>query len=468
MKKLTIHFLRFFRSFSTKVTLALILSMLFIGALNIFLIYKLSLDAQLNDLRNKLQIIAQTSALLVDADMLMQVPLNREGVNTVQFKVLSDKFKKIKEINPPIKYIYTLAKTEKEGIWQFIIDIDLYSYSSKRKNQTAYPGDKYDASRFPEMLKGFEQPSADKKLEVDEWGVTLSGYAPIRDKNGNSVAMLGVDMMADDVYAIQREVHRRAVIVLTLGIILSILIGVIISRRISNPIRKLVEGTRRISRGEMNYRIEIKGNDEISGLARSFNCMTRNLSLSKKRLVSYFYDVVQSLVRILEAKDHYTRGHSERVAEYAQEIAVKMGFSPEKVELLKEITLLHDIGKIGIQEGILNKKEKLTEQDWVEIHKHPVLGEDILRPIFLTEEMLEIVRSHHERYDGKGYPDKIKGKDINTFTAIVSVADAYDAMTSLRAYRPALSKQEAIRELKDNKGRQFNSHIVDVFIQILD
>ncbi|MFH0790686.1 MAG: HD-GYP domain-containing protein [Candidatus Omnitrophota bacterium] len=467
MKKLIIRFSRFFRSFSIKVALAFIISMLFVGALNIFLIYRFSLNSQFNDLRNKLQIIAQTSALLVDADMLTRIPLNRAGIDTVEFKTISDKLKKIREINPPIKYIYTLTKTEEEGVWQFIIDVDLFSRSAKRKNQTAYPGDKYDASRFPEMLKGFERPSADKKLEADEWGVTLSGYAPIRDQNGKSVAVLGVDIMADDVCAIQREVHRRAFLVLTLGIILSILLGLLISRRISNPIRKLVEGTHRIGRGQMGYRIEIKGNDEISGLARSFNRMARTLSRSRERLVSYFYDVVQSLVRILEAKDHYTRGHSERVAGYAEKIAFKMGFSPEKVELLKEITLLHDIGKIGIQEGILNKKEKLTEQDWEEIHKHPVVGEDILKPIFLSEEMLEIVRSHHERYDGKGYPDKIKGKDISTFAAIVSVADAYDAMTSFRAYRPALSKEEAVRELKENKGSQFNSHVVDVFIQIL-
>ncbi|MFH0790685.1 MAG: HD domain-containing phosphohydrolase [Candidatus Omnitrophota bacterium] len=456
----------FFRSFRAKITLTLILCVFLTGVINLFLIHKITFDSAIKNLRNRLMIIAQTSTLMVDADLLMQIPLNRDGVNTAQFKTVVDVLKKIKDVIPSIKYIYILTKTGQQGIWRFIVDFDS-SVQGKKEDDTAYPGDKYDASRFPEMIRGYEQPSADKKLEVDEWGVTLSGYAPIRDKSGKSVAMLGVDMMADDVYAIQKTVDRQVFFVLILGIILSALLGILISRRITGPIKKLVEGTGHISEGELSFRIEVKGNDEISELAKSFNQMTASLFESRKKLVTYFYRMVQSLIRTLEARDTYTRGHSERVADYAGKIASKMGFSQKKLELLREVTLLHDIGKIGVQEGILNKKEKLTEQDWEEIRKHPVIGEDILRPIFLDKEMLEIVRCHHERYDGKGYPDKIKGENINILTAIVSVADAYDAMTSSRAYRPALSRETAIQELIKNKGSQFNPQVVDVFIQIL-
>ncbi len=456
----------FFRSFSAKITLTLILSVLLTGVIDLFLIHKITLDSAINNLRNRLMIIAQTSTLMVDTDLLMQIPLNRDGVNTAQFKTVTDVLKKIKDAVPSIKYIYILTKTGQQRIWRFIIDFDS-SASEKKEDDTAYPGDKYDASRFPEMLKGYYYPSADKKLEVDEWGVTLSGYAPIRDKNGESVAMLGVDMMADDVYAIQKTVDRQVFFVLIFGVILSAILGVLISRRITVPVKKLVEGTGHISEGELDFRIEIKGNDEISELANSFNQMTASLFESRKKLVTYFYRTVQSLIRTLEAKDPYTRGHAERVADYAGKIALKMGFSQRKLELLREVTMLHDIGKIGIQEGVLNKKEKLTEQDWEEIRKHPVVGEDILRPIFLDKEMLEIVRCHHERYDGKGYPDKIKGENINILTAIVSVADAYDAMTSSRAYRPALSQETAVQELIKNKGSQFNPQVVDVFVQIL-
>lgn len=460
MKKLS---LLSFRSFRAKVTLVLVLSMLFVGVMNNFLIYKFALDSQLDALRNQLMIIAQTAALTIDADTLMKVPLNPEGANTPQYKNIVRKLQKIKEINLPIKYIYTMTKTEEKGIWQFIVDP-----TPLDEEDASYPGDKYNVARFPEMLKGFDNPSADKKLEVDEWGVTLSGYAPIRDKKGKAAAMLGVDVTADDVYLTQREIHKRAVFVLVLGIIFSLSLGMLISNRIADPIRKLAEGTRRIAKGDLQYQVEVKGRNEISELAHSFNEMAGSLSESRKKLHDYFYRAMESLVRLLEAKDVYTRGHSDRVAKYTEKIALKMNFPQEEVESLRKIAQVHDIGKLGIQESILNKKEKLTEEDWKIIKGHPDIGEKILRPVVFNEGMLAIVRGHHERYDGKGYPDGIKGDDITISSQIVSVADTYDAMTSTRAYRLSLSKEEAIEELKKNSGIQFNSRIVEAFLKVLE
>lgn len=460
MKKLS---LLSFRSFRAKVTLVLVLSMLFVGIMNNFLIYKFALDSELDALRNQLMIIAQTAALTIDADTLMKVPLNPEGANTPQYKNIVRKLKKIKEINLPIKYIYTMTKTEEKGIWQFIVDP-----TPLDEEDASYPGDKYNVARFPEMLKGFDNPSADKKLEVDEWGVTLSGYTPIRDKKGKAVAMLGVDITADDVYLTQREVHKRAVFVLVLGIIFSLSLGMLISNRIADPIRKLAEGTRRIAKGDLQYQVEVKGRNEISELAHSFNEMAGSLSESRKKLHDYFYRAMESLVRLLEAKDAYTRGHSGRVAKYTEKIALKMNFPQEEVESLRKIAKVHDIGKLGIPKSILNKKEKLTEEDWKTIQEHPGIGEKILRPVVFNEEMLAIVRGHHERYDGKGYPDGIKGDDITISSQIVSVADTYDAMTSTRAYRLSLSKEEAIEELKKNSGIQFNSRIIEAFLKVLE
>jgi HD-GYP domain-containing protein (c-di-GMP phosphodiesterase class II) len=356
-----------------------------------------------------------------------------------------------------------MTKTEEKGIWQFIVDP-----TPLDEEDASYPGDKYNVARFPEMLKGFDNPSADKKLEVDEWGVTLSGYAPIRDKKGKAAAMLGVDVTADDVYLTQREVHKRAVFVLVLGIIFSLSLGMLISNRIADPIRKLAEGTRRIAKGDLQYQVEVKGRNEISELAHSFNEMAGSLSESRKKLHDYFYRAMESLVRLLEAKDAYTRGHSGRVAKYTEKIALKMNFPQEEVESLRKIAKVHDIGKLGIPKSILNKKEKLTEEDWKTIQEHPGIGEKILRPVVFNEEMLAIVRGHHERYDGKGYPDGIKGDDITISSQIVSVADTYDAMTSTRAYRLSLSKEEAIEELKKNSGIQFNSRIIEAFLKVLE
>ena len=459
----------FWDSFKFKVTLLLIVSLLSITTLSIFLVYKHTLDSQFQELRNRLMAIAQTAVLAIDVDTLLEVPLNKEGINSAQYKVIADKLKAIKEANPSVWYIYIMAKTEKAGIWQFVVDPFPSGRMGRKAVVTSYPGDRYEAGRFPEMLKGFNGPSADKKLEQDEWGITLSGYAPIKDSNGNPVAVLGVDITADSVYLTQKEIERRAVFVLIVGMIISLALGTFISANVAHPVEKLREATSRIAAGSLEYRVHnIAGRDEIGELARAFNKMAGDLNDSRDKLMDYFYRTVQSFVRILEAKHQYTRGHSERVADYAQKIALKMGLTPEKVKLLGEIAILHDIGKIGVQESILNKPGKLTESEWAEIRRHPLIGEDILKPIILNEEMLAIVRGHHERYDSNGYPDKIGSGAINTFAAIVSVADAYDAMTSSRSYRQALSRQEAIDEIRKNRGLQFSPEIADVFLDVLN
>jgi putative nucleotidyltransferase with HDIG domain len=464
MKKLN----SLFGSFQTRVTLLFILAMLFAGLVSNLLIYKFALYSQFNQLRDQLMTIAKTATLMVDADTLMQIPLKPEGINFPQYKIIAEKLREIKKINPQVRYIYTMTRTDRSGIWQFIVDPELPSKEEKRRHLVPYPGKEYNAGRFPEMLKAFDGPTADKRLVVDEWGVTLSGYAPIHDKKGKSVAVLGVDIMADEVYRSQKEIHRRAIVVLILGLVLSLVLGMFISKKITDPIKKLAEGTRHIAREELHYRVEVQGADEIKELADSFNEMARSLYKSRRKLHSYFYRTVESLVRILEARDRYTKGHSERVAEYAEKIALKIGFPLEKAELLKETAVLHDIGKLGIEERILNKEEKLTDEEWELIRKHPIIGEDILRPVLLNREILAVVRGHHERHDGKGYPDRLSGEDISVFTQILSVSDAFDAMTSPRSYRPAMNRERAMEELRRNKGAQFNPKVVDVLIKVLE
>ncbi|MDD4183121.1 MAG: HD domain-containing protein, partial [Candidatus Omnitrophica bacterium] len=320
---------------------------------------------------------------------------------------------------------------------------------------------------FPEMLKAYKNPSVDSKLVFDEWGVTLSGYAPIHDKDLKTVAVLGVDIDASEVYTLENAARVKAIFILILVIALSIILGAWVSMGVTRPVKNLVEGTRKIASGNLSYKVEIKSKDEIGELAKAFNAMADNLSQSREKLHDYFYRIVQAMVRSLEAKDHYTRGHSDRVSEYSAKIAKAMGFSDEKVGMLTKAAQLHDIGKLGVHEDILNKKSALSDSEWDLIHQHPAVGEEILKPIFLDEEMLAVVRSHHERFDGKGYPDGLRAGQINIFAQIVSVADSYDAMTSSRSYRVALSKEEAIARLKEGCGTQFNPAIVEAFIRAL-
>jgi HD-GYP domain-containing protein (c-di-GMP phosphodiesterase class II) len=454
-----------FRSFRWKVTFILVILMFFSGAVSNFLVYEYSARNQLQQLREKLMVIAGAVTLTVDADDILRIPLDKEGVKSPQYNALESELLKIKRIAPSLAYVYILRKSQKKGVLRFVIDLHPGQYKEKRP--TAYPGDAYDASRFPELLESFNGPSADKKLVTDEWGVFLSGYAPIRDSEGKAVAVLGIDMSADDVYNLQREVRIRSMLVLALGIILSLMLGMSISARVTAPIKKLVDGTRHISSGDLRYQVNVGGGDEISELASSFNHMAESLYKARKKLVGFFYRAVQSLVRVLEARDPYTKGHSDRVTDFSVRIAHELKLPKEKIEILKEGSLLHDIGKLGVQEMILNKKSGLSEDERKAISKHPAIGEDILKPVSHDKELLTIVRGHHERYDGKGYPDGLSGNDINILASIVAAADSYDAMTSQRAYRKDLTKYEAIEQLAKNSGTQFNPAVVDAFIRVL-
>lgn len=457
-------YLPFPDTFQTRLTLTLIFLMLLAGAISNFLVYRFSLNTQFENIRTRLKVIATTAALGVDAGSLQKIPLNPEGVNSPEFHAVLNQLYNIKQRNPSILYVYILVKTEKEGIWKFVVDS---GYVENPRQPESWPGTEYDASRFPEMLKGYDGPSADTKFETDEWGVTLSGYAPILDSAGNAVAVLGVDMAADDVAALQRRVHNRSLVVLGLAVALSVALGWGISRNIASPLKQLQKATHRIASG-VHFQVSAKGPQELCDLADAFNKMSTELYTSRQNLFDYFYRVVQSMVRVLEAKDHHTRGHSERVADYAYKIALQMGITEIKAELIREIAMLHDIGKLAIPDGVLHKAEKLTEEEWEQIKRHPAVGEEILKPLLVSPEMMSIIRGHHERVDGSGYPDGLKGEEINIYAAIVCVADAYDAMTSMRPYRSRLSHDQACAELVKHKGSQFKPEVVEAFLKVID
>ena len=460
-------YISFLRSFQFRVTLLIIGAILFAVILCNSLIYNYTIRAQFENLRGNMMTIAQTSALMVDADKLMAVPLTAEGVQDSNYQEIKSTLQRIKDVNKEVAYIYTMTKTDKPGILQFIVDADPLARSVGGKVISSLPGQSYEGFRYSELMRAFEGPSADKKLERDEWGVFLSGYAPIRNQRGQAVAILGIDMRADDVYAIQERAKNLLKLVMLLGIVLAIFVGMVFSRKITGPIRQLVEGTRKISIGNLHHRVQVSGTDEISELAESFNRMAKNLYSSRQRVVRYFLRMFKTLIMVLDARDRYTKGHSLAVAEHAAQIAFQMGIPKEKVKVFKKLVTLHDIGKIAISDNILNKPGQLTEEEWKIIREHPVIGEEILKPILEDKEFLTIARNHHERYDGAGYPDKLKGDDIHIFAAIVSVADAYHAMTSDRVYRKALTKEQATAELVSNRGTQFHPRVVDIFLQIL-
>lgn len=173
-----------------------------------------------------------------------------------------------------------------------------------------------------------------------------------------------------------------------------------------------------------------------------------------------YWNTIAALTEAIDAKDVYTAGHSQRVAEISTYIAYELGLTQKEIDTIHYGALLHDIGKIGVPETILNKKGRLTDDEFFAIKKHPVIGTNILRSIEFLEDALNIVRFHHERYDGTGYPEGLKGEGIPLAARIVGVADSWDAMTSNRSYRKALPFSIAIQEIEKNTGTQFDPFVI--------
>ncbi len=174
---------------------------------------------------------------------------------------------------------------------------------------------------------------------------------------------------------------------------------------------------------------------------------------------------VRSLISTLDARDHYTQGHSLRVAEVAADLANRMGLAHEEIDAVYTSGLLHDIGKIGISDHVLRKSDQLTDSDWEEIKRHPVVGYEILSKIPQFENILPGVRHHHERVDGKGYPDGIRGSELAIMPRILAVADAFDAMSSDRPYRPGMPEGVVNRILARGAGTQWDTGIIALFLE---
>jgi HD-GYP domain-containing protein (c-di-GMP phosphodiesterase class II)/HAMP domain-containing protein len=187
-----------------------------------------------------------------------------------------------------------------------------------------------------------------------------------------------------------------------------------------------------------------------------------------ENLEDAFVGTIRSLAETIDAKDTYTRGHSEQVSLYAEAIARGLGLEGDELQTIRYAGYLHDVGKIGIPDAILSKPGKLTVEEFGVIKKHPILSERILKPVNFPYPVQSIVRHHHERFDGKGYPDHLAGEEIPLGARILFVADAFEAMTSDRPYRKALSNQMAIDELQRNMGTQFDERIVSVFSKIIN
>ncbi|MCT4632613.1 MAG: HD domain-containing protein [Firmicutes bacterium] len=220
----------------------------------------------------------------------------------------------------------------------------------------------------------------------------------------------------------------------------------------------------------INQKQEINGQyEEINSLYEETTAMNETLNELLTELEDNYKMTVISLSNAIEANDSYTRGHCDRVRKYSVDIAKALNLTESKINTLQYCAILHDIGKVGVPSDVLNKNGKLSDEEFSIIKKHPEIGYNILKDIPFLKSSADIILQHHERIDGQGYPNGRKGDDIHLFAKIISVVDAYDAMTSSRPYRKEpLTSDKAIDQLRSNRDTQFDSKIVDIFIDIIN
>lgn len=254
--------------------------------------------------------------------------------------------------------------------------------------------------------------------------------------------------------------------VLLIGTFFSSIAAWLLTNSVQHPIDKLYQAMNQVKDGNL-LQVQDEYSDEFSNLVAGFNMMVRGLQTREQQnrqlLDSYF----TTLAVALDARDPYTAGHSLRVAEYSVIIGQLAGLTGEHLDNLRKTALLHDIGKIGVRDSVLFKEEALTDEEFDQIKSHSVLGENILKQIEPAEKMapyLGGVRSHHERYDGKGYPDGLAGLNIPLHGRIIAVADAYDAMTSDRPYRKGMDHDRALSILEQGRGSQWDPEFAGLFL----
>ena len=246
-----------------------------------------------------------------------------------------------------------------------------------------------------------------------------------------------------------------------------LIIGYILAQRITAPILRLVKSAQSVASGNLGTRSDVKSRDEIGLLARSFDSMTESLQEYTERLRRQHLSTMKALTSAIDARDPYTLGHSVRVGQLAVTLGQYLRLSEKVVAEIEIGGYLHDIGKIGVRDAILLKPSSLTPEEREMIESHPMVGTRILEPVDLSPEAREFVRSHHEKLDGSGYPDGLKGEELSIVARIAAVSDMYDAMTTDRPYRAAMSIDQTLDILRSEAGALLDPSVVAALETIL-
>jgi len=352
------------------------------------------------------------------------------------------------------------------------------------------------AVAHPEASVAFsEKPMTDLKV-VQDWQETgaqvqsaLAPFTVMRD--GRKMEMLGAYASAEldknfrlGVIAIQDEsaalasvsdMRQQIILISVVAGLLTIGIGFFFAKKLTQPVQQLAVGAHRIASGDFSQRIVVTSRTELGDLGNSFNLMTdqletyiSDLQRSAAENRELFLGTVKGLAAAIDGKDPYTRGHSERVSRISVAIAQRLGLPDDECEKIRISALLHDVGKIAIDDNILKKPAALTDEEYEIMKKHPQKGYKIMSQIAAMKEFLPGMYMHHEMVDGNGYPQGLKGDQIPLMGKIVAVADTFDAMTTDRPYQQAMKFEDAVARIQSFVGTRYDSVVVDAFVAACD
>lgn len=279
-----------------------------------------------------------------------------------------------------------------------------------------------------------------------------------------------VQVNVEKAYFTAIDLKRKSVILVAVVAALAAVLGSLFAGQISRPVQRLAAGARRLAGGDYGTRVAVDSGNEVGVLADAFNQMGEEIQKAIEEIrrraeenKELFMGSIRMLANAIDEKDPYTRGHSERVAYFSACVAKHLGMDPEEVERVHLSGIIHDVGKIGIEDKILRKAAALTDEEYEIMKQHPTKGEHILEAVPLLKEKAGDGLMHHENVDGSGYPKGLRGDEIPLFGRIVSVADAFDAMTTDRPYSKAMTFEAAIARLKFLAGKKFDPRCVEAF-----
>ena len=305
------------------------------------------------------------------------------------------------------------------------------------------------------------EPVKDKRHSVEMIGT----YSPIPELRWTVIAQRSLDDARAD--AGVEELTAQALSFVMMVTIAALSFGYLFALGITRPIQSLVHSTRAISRAEFHERVPVGGAAEISELAETFNHMAGDIEeyVDKLKVAAnenreLFLGSIRMIAAAVDEKDPYTRGHSGRVAKYSTLLGDAMGLSDEDLDTLKISALLHDVGKIGVDDRVLKKPGKLTEEEFELMKQHTVKGANIMRPVAQLKDMLPGIELHHERMDGNGYPYGLSGDQIPMMARIIAVADTLDAITTNRPYQSAMDLEYALERITTLAVSKFDARVV--------